>query len=227
MFTGLVESIGHVKSVQERGGDLRLVIEERRDKIAWQKVALGDSIATSGCCLTVVEKLAKGYAADVSRESLQHTTIGEWKAGTQVNLEQSLTPESKMGGHMVSGHVDGVGVIASIQKDARSWRYQVEAPLPLARYIAHKGSITVDGVSLTVNAVDDALFELSIVPHTMGETIIEGYQVGTRVNLEVDLIARYLERLLQFDTYEQAGDGGAQDKPVSRLTAAFLKDNGY
>ena len=225
MFTGLIESLGKIVQKEARGGDIRLVVADTKEHIDWQQVALGDSIATSGCCLTVVEKLSNGFAADVSQESLAHTTIGSWRAGTLVNLEQSLTPSSRMGGHMVSGHVDGVGTVRSVVSDARSWRYRIEAPPHLLRYIAHKGSITVDGVSLTVNDLGASDFELSIVPHTLKETLIEHYKTGTKVNLEVDLIARYLERLLKGDGIDSSG---VEDKQSgSSITQAFLKENGY
>lgn len=194
MFTGIVEAVGKVAATQPRGGDLRLAIEA--ETLALDAVRLGDSIAVNGICLTVVEFDAHRFAADVSVETLAHTTAGSWQVGTQVNLEQALTPRHRLGGHIVSGHVDGVGEVLARHGDARSERFRLRAPLALARYIASKGSITVDGTSLTVNAVDGAEFEINIVPHTLANTIIGGYRPGTRVNLEVDVIARYLERLL-------------------------------
>ena len=194
MFTGIVEAVGKVADTQPRGGDLRLVIEA--GTLALAAVRLGDSIAVNGICLTVVEFDTRRFAADVSVETLDHTTAGSWQAGTRVNLEQALTPQHRLGGPIVSGHVDGVGEVLTRHGDARSERFRLRAPLALARYIASKGSITVDGTSLTVNAVDGAEFELNIVPHTLANTIIGGYRHGTRVNLEVDVIARYLERLL-------------------------------
>lgn len=220
MFTGLVESLGKVVQKEARGGDVRLVVHDTKSVIDWTKVTLGDSISTSGCCLTVVEKLPHGFAADVSQESLMHTTIGYWRVGTVVNLEQSLTPHSRMGGHMVSGHVDGVGTVKSAISDARSWRYRIEVPARLMRYIAHKGSITVDGVSLTVNDLGASDFELSIVPHTLSETVIEHYKPGVKVNLEVDVVARYLERLLQTEPEKV-------QTSTQALTESFLKQNGY
>lgn len=194
MFTGIVEAVGKVADTQPRGGDLRLVIEA--GTLALDAVRLGDSIAVNGICLTVVEFDTRCFAADVSVETLDHTTAGSWQAGTRVNLEQALTPQHRLGGHIVSGHVDGVGEVLARHGDARSERFRLRAPLALARYIASKGSITVDGTSLTVNAVDGAEFELNIVPHTLANTIIGDYQPGTWVNLEVDVVARYLERLL-------------------------------
>jgi len=216
MFTGIIETVGTVAEVKTVGGDVRLTV--RAPKLDWRQVRLGDSIATNGICLTVVENLGDGFRADVSRETLSLTTLGDWRPGTAVNLEQALTPQSRLGGHIVSGHVDGIGEIVSRQGDARSERFQVRAPDALAKYIAHKGSITVDGTSLTVNAVDGAVFDLNIVPHTLEETVIDHYQVGTRVNLEVDVIARYLERLLMGERAAHAETG---------ITAAFLAENGF
>lgn len=216
MFTGIIEAVGTVADVKTVGGDVRLTV--RAPKLNWRQVQLGDSIATNGICLTVVENLGDGFRADVSRETLGLTTLGDWRPGTAVNVEQALTPQSRLGGHIVSGHVDGIGEIVSRQGDARSERFQVRAPDALAKYIAHKGSITVDGTSLTVNAVNGAVFDLNIVPHTLEETVIDHYQVGTRVNLEVDVIARYLERLLMGEKAAH-GEGG--------ITAGFLAENGF
>jgi len=175
-------------------------------------VRLGDSIAVNGVCLTVVEVEGNRFAADVSVETLDHTTAGAWTSGTRVNLEQALTVDKRLGGHIVSGHVDGVGEVLERHGDARSERFRLRAPLALARYIASKGSIAVDGTSLTVNAVDGTDFELNIVPHTLAHTIIGGYRTGSRVNLEVDVIARYLERLL-WDARE--GHPGAPPNLIS------------
>lgn len=197
MFTGIIEAVGQVISVEPVGGDVRLSIDTGGMPMA--QVQLGDSIATSGVCLTVIEKTDKGYIADVSVESLDLTTIRDWQAGTPVNLERALTPESRLGGHIVSGHVDGIGKVVSRHPDARSERFVICVPAGMAKYIAHKGSITIDGTSLTVNSVDGCEFDVNIVPHTISHTIMGHYQVGTRVNLEVDVIARYLERLLLGD----------------------------
>lgn len=194
MFTGLVEAIGTLRTREHRGGDQRLTIAS--PTLDMNDVKPGDSIATNGVCLTVVECRADGFVADISQETLTHSTLQDLASGSQVNLEKALLATSRLGGHIVSGHVDGVGTVLMLQRDARSVRMRVEAPKALAKYIAHKGSITVDGVSLTVNAVEGAVFELNIVPHTAMQTIIANYRAGTRVNLEVDVIARYLERLL-------------------------------
>jgi riboflavin synthase len=218
MFTGIIEAVGTVAALQPKNGDLRLRIKtgglDRSD------VQLGDSIATNGVCLTVVELPGDGYWADVSRETLDNTTLPKWQVGQGVNLEKALTPQTRLGGHIVSGHVDGVGEVVSRHTDGRSERFRLRAPVELAKYIAHKGSITVDGTSLTVNQVDGAEFELNIVPHTLQWTIMGGYQPGTRVNLEVDLLARYLERLL-------LGDKAAEGTATGGITLDFLTQHGF
>ncbi len=205
MFTGIIEGLGVVAASERRAGDLRVHIDTGALDIA--DVVLGDSIAVNGVCLTVVALPGTGFIADVSVETLDLTTVGAWPLGAQVNLEKALTPTTRLGGHLVSGHVDGVGEVVSRHVDARSVRFRMRAPAHLARYIAHKGSVAVDGVSLTVNRVDGAEFELNIVPHTLEHTVFGAYQPGVQVNLEVDVIARYLERLL------------ASDKPASEYSA--------
>lgn len=195
MFTGIIQAIGTISSIEPRGGDVRLHL--KTGKLDLKDVALGDSIAVNGVCLTVITLNAEGFAADVSRETLNLTTLKHLKAQSPVNLEKALTLATRLGGHLVSGHVDAIGQVLSRHEDARSLRFGIQAPAALARYIAHKGSITVDGTSLTVNAVSGSRFELNIVPHTLQETIMGRYAPGTEVNLEVDLIARYLERLIQ------------------------------
>jgi len=206
MFTGIIQAVGSIASLQQRGGDMRLCLHA--GKLPMADVNLGDSIAVSGVCLTVIEKSAGGFCADVSGETLRHTMIGSLGAGDAVNLEKALTLETRLGGHLVSGHVDGLGTVTARREDSRSVQFLVEVPAELARYIAVKGSICVDGVSLTVNAVDGAVFELNIVPHTLAETTMHTYQSGRQVNLEVDLVARYLERLLLGDRAAQTGGGG-------------------
>ncbi|WNO09449.1 riboflavin synthase [Teredinibacter sp. KSP-S5-2] len=217
MFTGIIQATGEIVSAQKKDGDLRLHVQSQ--SMDWSDVALGDSIATNGVCLTAVELPGNGFVADVSVETLDLTCAQYWKAGTRVNLEKALTPESRLGGHIVSGHVDGVGEVISRAPDARSERFQIRAPKELAKYIAHKGSITVDGTSLTVNKVSGAVFDLNIVPHTLQETIMATYSEGTKVNLEVDVIARYLERLL---LGEKAAEPGEQT-----LSMAFLAEHGF
>ncbi|WP_188150767.1 riboflavin synthase [Teredinibacter waterburyi] len=217
MFTGIIETIGEIVSLERRGGDLRL--EVLAPALDWSDVALGDSIATNGVCLTAVKLTGQSFVADVSVETLNFSTIKYWSLGAKVNLEKALTPQTRLGGHLVSGHVDGVGEVVKRYTDARSERFTLRAPKELAKYIAHKGSITIDGTSLTVNAVNGDQFELNIVPHTLVKTVIGSYGSGTKVNLEVDVIARYLERLLLGDKAAEA-NGAA-------LTEAFLADNGY
>lgn len=218
MFTGIIEAIGTVRALTPKGGDVRVLVETGKLDLA--DVKLGDSIAVNGVCLTAVELPGNGFWADVSRETLTRTAFAQLKAGSPVNLEKALTPTSRLGGHLVSGHVDGVGEIVSRQDNARAVQFKVRAPAELAKYIALKGSITVDGTSLTVNAVDGAEFELTIVPHTLAETIMVEYRPGRRVNLEVDLLARYLERLL-------LGDKAAEPSAGGGITAHFLAENGF
>ena len=194
MFTGIIESVGRVLATERVGGDLRLRIGF--GALDTSGIVLGESIAVSGVCLTVVAFDADGFTADVSKETLSLTTIGELKAGDAVNLERAMRADSRFGGHVVAGHVDGLGRVLSISEDARSQRWRFAAPAKLLRYIAVKGSITVDGVSLTVNAVDDEGFEVNLVPHTVTNTAFSNTAIGDAVNLEVDLIARYVERLL-------------------------------
>ena len=195
MFTGIVAAVGEVAERQARGGDLWLRV--RSGRLDLSDVAIGASICTSGCCLTVTDLPGDGYCCDVSNETLACSTLGALTVGSRVNLEKPLTPGSRLHGHIVSGHVDGVGEIVNVADDGRSRRWRIRAPAALARYIAGKGSICVDGASLTVNAVHGAEFTLNIIPQTLAETIFSEYRVGSRVNLEVDLLARYLERLLQ------------------------------
>jgi riboflavin synthase len=206
MFTGIIQAIGEVRAMESRGGDLRLHI--RTGSLGLEDVELGDSIAVNGVCLTAVALPGDGFAADVSNETLSLTSLGRLKPGSRVNLEKALTLQTRLGGHLVSGHVDGLGEVIERRDDARSVRFRIRSPRELARYIAHKGSITVDGTSLTVNAVDGDIFDLNIVPHTLQETIMDEYQPGRRVNLEVDLVARYLERLLLGDAAAEPGSGG-------------------
>lgn len=218
MFTGIIEAVGTVAAMQERGGDMRLRIAA--GKLDMADVQLGDSIAVNGTCLTVTDLPGDGFWADVSLETLSLTSLRQFKVGSPCNLEKALTPMSRLGGHIVSGHVDGMGEIVELSDDGRSWRYWIKAPDELAKYIAHKGSITVDGTSLTVNKVDGARFELNIIPHTAEETIFSEYKVGRVVNLEVDVIARYLERLL-------LGEKAADPQQKGGITAAFLAEHGF
>lgn len=194
MFTGIIEALGKIKRMQAAGGDMRLEIDS--GSLDMSDVKIGDSVAVNGICLTVVECTRTSFVADVSNETITHTSLKQLKAGSEVNLEKALLPTTRLGGHLVSGHVDGLGSVIAISEDARSIRLVIEAPQDLLKYIAAKGSICVDGTSLTVNSITNNHFELNIVPHTQACTVIKHYKPGSRVNLEVDLIARYLERLL-------------------------------
>ena len=217
MFTGIIEAIGEVAELQPKGEDLRLRI--RTGKLALQDVEIGDSIATSGVCLTVVELPGDGFCADVSVETLACTGIGSLKVGDRVNLEKALTPTTSLGGHLVSGHVDGIAEVVSRQNDGRSVRFRMRAPDRLARYIAVKGSVCVDGISLTVNGVRGVEFDVNIVPHTLAETTMGEFRPGRTFNLEVDIIARYLERLLLGDK--------AAETTASGISLELLRRSGF
>jgi len=211
MFTGIIKAKGTVSGVERRGGDIRLSI--RADDMPFQSYEVGESIAVNGVCLTAVVLHDDGFDTDVSVETLDVTGLGTLGAGDEVNLEPALTLSDRLGGHLVSGHVDCMGKVTKLEEDARSMRITIEIAPEYARYVARKGSITVDGVSLTVNGVSGAVFDVNIIPHTAQATIIGQYAVGTMVNVEVDLLARYLERLLARD-----GDGLSMD---------FLREHGY
>lgn len=195
MFTGLIQAVGRIERREACGGDLRLHLSF--GALPRADLAVGESIAVSGVCLTVVAFDAEGWQADVSNESLGLTTLGRLPVGAKVNLERALALGDRLGGHLVSGHVDGIGRVESIRPDGRSQRWRFSAPVHLLRYVAGKGSIAVDGVSLTVNAVDASGFEVNLVPHTIAHTAFADTPVGAAVNLEVDVVARYVERLLQ------------------------------
>ena len=194
MFTGLIAGVGRLAARETRGGDARLRIDV--GTLPFDGVQLGESIAVNGCCLTVVEFDASSFAVDASNETLALTTLGRLAIGAPVNLERAMLPTDRLGGHLVSGHVDGLAIAARRWDDARAERWRFEAPMALLRYIAHKGSVCVDGVSLTVNAVDDAGFEVALIPHTVDNTAFHAVRQGDAVNIEVDLLARYVERLL-------------------------------
>ena len=194
MFTGIIESVGRINNIEPVGGDMRLHVGV--GSLDMTDVQLGDSIAVNGVCLTAVEFGKNHFVADVSNETITLTSLKSLAAGSEVNLEKALLPTTRLGGHLVSGHVDGLGEIISIKEESRSIQFIIKAPDELKHYIAMKGSICIDGTSLTVNSITDANFEINIVPHTQQRTIIKNYKPGTKVNLEVDLIARYLERLL-------------------------------
>lgn len=221
MFTGIIQSVGQLAQIQPKGEDTRLYIKTA--KLDLDDVQLGDSIAVNGVCLTAVELPGDGFWADVSGETLAKTTLANLQQGSPVNLEKALTPTTRLGGHLVSGHVDGVGEVVMREPAGRSEHFQIKAPDSLARYIAKKGSVCVDGISLTVNEVNGSIFDLNIVPHTLQETVMDQYQVGTRVNLEVDIIARYLERLLTGNTSEIANSGLLSNM----ITKDFLAKHGF
>jgi riboflavin synthase len=217
MFTGIIEAKGTIKSLVNHGDDIRLTVQT--GKLDMSDVALGDSISTNGVCLTVVDFSAHYYSVDVSSETIKHTGLADYSNGSAVNLEKAMRADTRFGGHIVSGHVDGVGEVLSVTDHQRYVEIWVKAPDELAKYIAHKGSITVDGVSLTVNEVKGASFMLWLIPHTLQETVMGTYAIGTKVNLEVDVIARYLERLM-------LGDRAAQEEEQD-ISMSFLAEHGY
>ncbi|RFA27013.1 riboflavin synthase [Alkalilimnicola ehrlichii] len=217
MFTGIVQAVGTLRRREPRGGDIRLEIAT--GELDLTRAAIGDSIAVNGVCLTAVSLESQAFAADVSGETLARTSLGNLSVGDRLNLETALTLSTPLGGHLVSGHVDGLGEIVERSPDARSERFRLRAPDSLARYIAEKGSICIDGVSLTVNRVEGAEFEINIVPHTLAATTIGEFRPGRKVNLEVDLVARYLERLLLGERAAEPAGGG--------LTREFLEQNGF
>jgi len=194
MFTGIIEAVGRIKKIEPVGGDMRLHVDV--GTLDMSDVQLGDSIAVNGVCLTAIEFDDKHFSADVSNETISLTSLKDLSVGSEINLEKALLPTTRLGGHLVSGHVDGLGEVLSIKVESRSIRLIIKAPEELKHYIAMKGSICIDGISLTVNKITNTDFEINIVPHTQQKTIIKNYKPGTKVNLEVDLIARYLERLL-------------------------------
>jgi riboflavin synthase len=194
MFTGIIQSLGSIASIDQKGGDISLVINTA--DLDMDSCELGDSIAVNGVCLTAVSYAAGQFVADVSRETLNKTSLADFKQGSPVNLEKSLTLNTALGGHLVSGHVDGIASVVDLYEDARSIRYTFELAPELQHYIASKGSVTIDGTSLTVNSVDVNRFDVNIVPHTREKTIFQYYHERTTVNIEVDIIARYLERLI-------------------------------
>ncbi|WP_298772475.1 riboflavin synthase [uncultured Shewanella sp.] len=221
MFTGIIESVGTLRKIERRGGDIRLTVAS--GKLDLSDVKLGDSIATNGVCLTVVECLNDGYVADISAETVELTGFAHYQVGTKVNLEKAVTPMTRLGGHMVSGHVDGVAQVDERQFRGKAIEFWLSAPKELSRYIAHKGSITIDGVSLTVNEVAEHQFRLTIVPHTAAETTLVDLKMGDSVNLEVDLIARHLERLMQFSGDNAASSGGEGVTMDLLARSGFLK----
>ena len=218
MFTGIIEATGKLVQMQSLQGDIRLTLQS--DTLDFGDVALGDSIACNGICLTVVAVGKDWYAVDVSRETLNKTAMQHWQTGDTVNLEKAMLPTTRFGGHIVSGHVDTTATVTLIRADARSIYIEITLPLPFAKYVATKGSVTVDGISLTTNEVKDNIICLNIIPHTAKVTNIDKHwQVGGLVNIEVDVLARYLERLLLANTQMPPQSTG--------ITSAFLAENGF
>ncbi len=195
MFTGIIAGLGRIRERQAIGGDARFLIET--GSLPMPDPQLGESIAVNGCCLTAQGWEGDAFWADLSAETLRLTSLGDLEPGSLVNLERALAAGERLGGHIVSGHVDGLAEVVACRDEARSRQFELDVPASLARYIARKGSVTLDGVSLTVNDVSGSRFSVNIVPHTQEMTSISGWQVGSRVNLEVDVVARYLERLLE------------------------------
>lgn len=216
MFTGIILAVGKIAAVTPHSGDVRLKINT--GKLPLVDANLGDSIAVNGVCLTAVELGNDYFVADVSNETLTNTCLAHAQVGTPVNLELALTPTTRLGGHIVSGHVDGIGTIIDKKADGRSIRFTVQAPDNLAKYIAQKGSICINGISLTVNSVDGAKFGINIVPHTLKETTLNDAEIGTKVNLEVDVLARYMERLMK-------GEAAAKSCPA--VTMELLQNSGF
>lgn len=215
MFTGIIQTVGEIRSLEMRGSDARYVLGTGDLDMA--DIQIGDSIATAGVCLTAIELGPDYFAADVSAETLSRTTFAGLRSGSAVNLELSVTPTTRLGGHMVSGHVDGIGKVVDRSSDGRSERFVIEVPKVLARYIAEKGSICIDGISLTVNGVEGRRFDLNIVPHTLEVTTMGQLNTGSEVNLEVDVVARYLERLMLGDKAAESGG----------ITESFLNKSGF
>lgn len=219
MFTGIIEALGRVESIRPEGGEHRL--RASSEGLDFADVQVGDSIAVNGVCLTVTAFNAPWFDADVSAETLRLTTLGGLRPGSPVNLEKALTPQTRLGGHLVSGHVDGLGRLVGSEPEGGSMRMVFEVPRELARYVARKGSICIDGTSLTVNDVEGTQFSVNVIPHTRTATIMHTYRPGCSVNLEVDVIARYLERLITCEA------GGVDAVREAGLTAAFLTEHGF
>ena len=217
MFTGIVQALGKIEAIERGDGDVRMTFS--CGELATTALARGDSIALNGVCLTVTDIAGGRISVDISGETLGCTTLADIQCGDPINLEKALLPTTALSGHFVSGHVDGVGIVNKVTKDGSSIRLCIKVPGHLARYIATKGSVSVDGVSLTVNKIQGSEFEVNIIPHTSTVTILGDYSAGKRVNIEVDIIARYLERLLNAVT--------GRDKPESTVTRAFLIEHGY
>ncbi len=217
MFTGIIQSVGNIVTIKSSKMDSRLKVNV--GNMLFDDVEMGESISINGACMTVVAFDQSSFSVDVSRESLALTTLGGLKAGSAVNLERAMQLSDRLGGHLVSGHIDGLGKITQRVTEGRSTRFSIRVPEALAKYIAHKGSVCVDGVSLTVNHVNGDEFSLQIIPHTLQETIFSDYAVGHKVNIEVDIIARYLERLIL--------KSEESDEAMPGITAELLARTGF
>ena len=217
MFTGIILAIGTITRIEQKAGDVRLSIDT--GKLSLADANLGDSIAVNGICLTAVELSEHGFVADVSNETLSRTNLKQAGTGTPVNLELALTPETRMGGHIVSGHVDGLATLIEKKPDGRSIRFKFKAPDELAKYIAEKGSICINGISLTINTIEGAVFSVNVVPHTLKETSLGFASVGDKINLEVDLLSRYMERLMKGEA--------AANCSASGITETLLRESGF
>lgn len=215
MFTGIIEATGSITELSNTQGDLTLRVQSA--DLTMSDVKLGDSIATNGVCLTVTEKFPDGFRADVSKETLALTRFGQYQKGQRVNLEKALQPNSRLGGHLVSGHVDGIAQVTKVADNARATDYWLQVPSELMKYIPYKGSVCVDGVSLTVNEIQENAFKLTLVPHSLAKTTISQLQVGSQVNIEVDQIARYLERLIS----------GQKSTSTSNISQDLLTQAGF
>ena len=214
MFTGIIEAVGKIEARSQEKGEWRLKFFT--GDLDLSDVKIGDSIAVSGCCLTVVEKRATAFLADVSNETMRCTALGTLEIGSSVNLEKAMLATDRFGGHIVSGHVDGVGHLIKIENEGQSIKMTFKIPSNLSKYVAAKGSICVDGTSLTVNEANDDYFAVNLIPHTQGETISGSYEIGISVNLEVDIIARYLERMNE-----------DLNNKVRKITKGYLEENGF
>ena len=214
MFTGIIEAVGKIEARSQEKGEWRLKFFT--GDLDLSDVKIGDSIAVSGCCLTVVEKHARAFLADVSNETMRCTSLGTLEIGSAVNLEKAMLATDRFGGHIVSGHVDGVGHLIKVENEGQSIKMTFKIPSNLSKYVAAKGSICVDGTSLTVNEANDDYFAVNLIPHTQDETVSGSYQIGDSVNLEVDIIARYLERMNE----------GLNNK-AHEITKGYLKENGF
>ena len=214
MFTGIIEAVGKIEARSQEKGEWRLKFFT--GDLDLSDVKIGDSIAVSGCCLTVVEKHARAFLADVSNETMRCTSLGTLEIGSAVNLEKAMLATDRFGGHIVSGHVDGVGHLIKVENEGQSIKMTFKIPSNLSKYVAVKGSICVDGTSLTVNEANDDYFAVNLIPHTQDETVSGSYQIGDSVNLEVDIIARYLERMNE----------GLNNK-THEITKGYLKENGF